>query len=560
MMASTSRGFIAFAGRLTTLQWHIPRSSCKAIPSRLAGIGAIRNLNLREFPTMKLLNEYGIRTPRCYLTSDPEEARKIHRQHFSKEKDGYREAFLKAQVLLGERQRGRGVFDNGSEGSFRLISHPDEAFDFAHQMLGRKTVDANSQPYQPKDKIGVLCRSVMLVERIQLQRKLYLSILMDRNSQGPILIGSASCRGGGWNGSYSLQQKKKNNHNPFICSDAVAGSLSFLQSRNPDSVFTEHIDIMDGLELDQCERMAENLGLDANTKTFDQAVNTMVNLYSLFVQRDCTMIEVNPLGVESETGEAVVVEARVQFDDNAAFRQESIFSQLYESRKGENQRDPQETRAKQEGIDYIGLPGSGNIGCMVNGAGLAMATMDLIHSKGGNPSNFLDIGGGNCDTVQAALSLLERDPNVEVILINIFGGLMRCDVIANGIIGFSRAIGIQKPVVLRLQGTNYEDAQFLIAEYRCGRYGQNTISSNSNNDIRLVDDLEEAIDLAVVIAKDIVERSSIEEGWNEWDVDDPLELSALVQHENIAETEELVAMAALPQLKRMIPEFKGFSL
>ena len=439
---------------------------------------------------------------------------------------GFGTAFLKAQVFM--RGTNYGVFDNGFEGSVRLVSDPEEAFGVAEQMLGHKLVTKQAPE-------GVLCHQLVLVENLHLRRELYVSIMMDRHIQGPILIGSAS--GGA-----------------FLNKGRSISDSSALPRSN--SVFTEHIDIADGLEVDQCERMAENLGLDQGTKAFDKAVETMANLYSMFVERDCTMIEVHPLG-ETHSGDIVAVNSIVQCDDNAFFRQKHIFA----DQKNDcwDEMDPREARARKEGIDYIGLDGS--IGCMVNGAGLAMATMDLIHSKHGKPSNFLDVGGGASERqVKTALSILEADPSVRVILVNIFGGLMRCDVIANGILGVSREIGIQTPMVLRLQGTNYEAAKALIAE-ECGVYGN----------IRLVDDLDEAATLAVHMAKKIdgvvindrtVEGTPHHDGGGDMD-NDPLEISALVRDSTVViekEVAEELAAASHPRVERGIPRFKGFSL
>lgn len=409
---------------------------------------------------------------------------------------------MKAQILSGEKNFGS--FDSGFQGSARLVSNPDEAFEYAEQMLGHRLLTQ----HRPE---GIPCHQVMLVENLSLKRELYLSILMDRNSQSPLLIGSSS-------GGSFLRDAANGSGNSVLNSSTIVA----LAMRPDSMVTTEHIDVEDGLELDQCERMAENLGLDPGTPAFQQTVETMTKLYSLFVEKDCTMIEVRPLGEESESGDIVAVNTRLQFDDNAYFRQEAIFAQ-----RDWDQQDPREARAKREGIDYIGLDGS--IGCMVNGAGLAMATMDLIHSKGGQPSNFLDVGGGaNEDQVQTALAILEEDPRVKVILVNIFGGLMRCDVIANGILGVTREIGIRTPMVLRLQGTNYEDAKALIETERGLQQGE----------IYLVDDLDEAAKLAVQISEGIVERTR--EVW----------------------TDEIVDASATAQTngERTIPRFEGFSL
>lgn len=484
-MFATARGVAQRRFRGWNAAGRTPTASTAATTS--VG-GAIRNLNLHEYPSMELMREHGIRTPRGYLASNPEEAGALFRRNFSRDSEEknqepiFHEAVLKAQVLSGGR--------NSGVGGVLLVSNPEEAHEFAEQMLGHKLLTQQATEKVPYHQ-------VMLVERLRLKRELYVSILMDRNSQSPILIGSAY----GW-GSHINNSGR---------------SIADIARSRPDSIYTEHIDIVDGLETDQCERMAENLGLDPNsTPAFDQAVTMMTNLYSMFTKCDCTMIEVNTLG-ETHAGDIVAVDAKVQFDDNALFRQERIVAQ----RGDWHPQDPREARAMREGIDYIGMDGS--IGCMVNGAGLAMATMDLIHSKGGAPSNFLDVGGGASEhQVKTALAILEADPRVKVILVNIFGGLMRCDVIANGILDVSREIGIQTPMVLRLQGTNYEEAKALIAEQHCGEF---------YGDIRLVDDLDEAANMAVAIA----------EG------DDSLAISALVRDAVIAK-----GMA--------IPRFEGFSL
>merc|ERR1719162_2823536 len=203
------------------------------------------------------------------------------------------------------------------------------------------------------------------------------------------------------------------------------------------------------------ERMANNLGLETGSVSSDNAIELMKNLYSMFVASDCTQVEVNPLA-ETPAGDIIVCDAKVNFDDNAQFRQSKIFE-----KRDTTQEDSREVEAAKYDLNYIGL--DGNIGCMVNGAGLAMSTMDIIQLKGGAPANFLDVGGGaNEEQVQKAFEILNADPNVQAILVNIFGGIMRCDVIAVGIINAAKEIGMNKPLVIRLQGTNVEEAKALI--------------------------------------------------------------------------------------------------
>jgi len=265
------------------------------------------------------------------------------------------------------------------------------------------------------------------MERMYMRREMYLSILMDRESQGPLMV----------------------------CSPRGGTSIEDVAATNPDVIFTQPIDIMDGLQEDQCLRMASNLGLEEDSDAYKKAVRLMKNLYSMFIACDCTQIEVNPLA-ETPEGDVVVCDAKVNFDDNAAYRQSSIFA-----RRDTTQEDAREVEASRYDLNYIGLDGT--IGCMVNGAGLAMSTMDIIKLKGGSPANFLDVGGGaNATQVQKAFEILNTDPNVKAILVNIFGGIMRCDVIATGIINAAKEIGIRKPLVIRLQGTNVKEAKVLI--------------------------------------------------------------------------------------------------
>jgi succinyl-CoA synthetase beta subunit len=237
---------------------------------------------------------------------------------------------------------------------------------------------------------------------------------------------------------------------------------------------------MTGLTDEECERMATNLGLEEGTIARGKAITLMKNVYNMFIATDCTQLEINPLA-ETPDGDIVVCDAKVNFDDNAEFRQSSVFA-----RRDSTQEDPREVEAAKYDLNYIGLDGT--IGCMVNGAGLAMSTMDIIQLKGGSPANFLDVGGGANETqVQKAFELLNNDPRVKAILVNIFGGIMRCDVIATGIINAAKEIGISKPIVVRLQGTNVKEAKILIEA--------------SGFRMILADDLDDAAEKAVGVAE-----------------------------------------------------------
>lgn len=410
---------------------------------RTAGpsVGAVRDLNVHEHVSMELMNSYNIRTPESYVATSPEEAEDIfnNMQSGGEKKD----VVIKAQVLSGG--RGLGTFKNGFKGGVHMVTKPGQAMEFAKSMLGEELVTKQAPN-------GIICNKVFLMERMYMRREMYLSILMDRGSQGPLMVGS-----------------------PF-----GGTSIEDVAASNPDAIFTESIDITKGLQPEQCERMAANLGLEPGSKSYENSLELMKNLYTMFISSDCTQVEVNPLA-ETPEGDVVVCDAKVNFDDNAQFRQAAVYE-----KRDTTQEDPREVEAAKYDLNYIGL--DGNIGCMVNGAGLAMSTMDIIQLKGGSPANFLDVGGGaNEEQVQKAFEILNADPNVKAILVNIFGGIMRCDVIAVGIINAAKEIGMKKPLVIRLQGTNVEEAKSMIEG--CGFR------------MILADDLDDAAAKAVGVAE-----------------------------------------------------------
>jgi len=365
---------------------------------------------------MELMNEHGIATPQGYVAFTPEESEDIYAIKMNNPAD----LVIKAQVLSGG--RGLGTFKNGFYGGVHVISSPAEAKEFASQMLGQELVTKQN----PK---GILCNRVYLMEKMDIKNEMYLSLLMDRATGGPVMVGSPS-------GGTSIE--------------AVAES-------NPELIFTESIDIMLGLQDEAAVRMATNLGLEEGTDTHAKAVTLMHNLYAMFLKCDCTQVEINPLA-ESPSGEIMVCDAKVNFDDNAEYRNKAIHE-----KRDTTQEDVREVEASKYDLNYIGL--DGNIGSMVNGAGLAMSTMDIISIKGGSPANFLDVGGGATEEqVTKAFEILNADDKVKAILVNIFGGIMKCDVIAAGIIAAANTIGLEKPLVVRLEGTNVDAAQKLIKD------------------------------------------------------------------------------------------------
>jgi succinyl-CoA synthetase beta subunit len=337
-----------------------------------------------------------------------------------------------------------------------MISEPGQGREFAKAMLGESLVTHQAPN-------GIVCNKVLLMEKMAMKQEMYLSILMDRASQGPLMV----------------------------CSPRGGTSIEDVAATNPEFIFTQPIDIMTGLTDEECERMATNLGLEEGTIARGKAMTLMKNVYNMFIATDCTQLEINPLA-ETPDGDIVVCDAKVNFDDNAEFRQSSVFA-----RRDSTQEDPREVEAAKYDLNYIGLDGT--IGCMVNGAGLAMSTMDIIQLKGGSPANFLDVGGGANETqVQKAFELLNNDPRVKAILVNIFGGIMRCDVIATGIINAAKEIGISKPIVVRLQGTNVKEAKILIEA--------------SGFRMILADDLDDAAEKAVGVAEIAEQAEKIKVG------------------------------------------------
>ncbi|GAX10691.1 succinyl-CoA synthetase beta subunit [Fistulifera solaris] len=423
--------------------------------------GAVRHLNVHEYVSMEIMQAHGIKTPNCSVASTPEEAEQIFLHKLNKPGTPLLDVVIKAQVLSGG--RGLGHFKSGFKGGVHMVTKAGQARDFAKSMLGEELVTKQAPN-------GIICNKVLLMERMYMRNEMYLSILMDRASQGPLMV--ASPRGG--------------------------TSIEDVAATNPEVIFTQPIDITVGLTDEQAQRMAGNLGLEPGSEGHAQAVTLMKNLYNMFIACDCTQVEVNPLA-ETPSGDIVVCDAKVNFDDNAEFRQTGIFA-----RRDTTQEDPREVAASEYDLNYIGL--DGNIGCMVNGAGLAMSTMDIIQLKGGSPANFLDVGGGASEQqVQKAFEILNADPKVKAILVNIFGGIMRCDVIANGILNAVKEIGISKPIVIRLQGTNVDKAKTLIegSPYR----------------MILADDLEAAAEKAVGVAEIVAQAEKIEvdvkfEGFN----------------------------------------------
>ena len=316
---------------------------------------------------------------------------------------------VKSQILAGG--RGMGSFKNGFKGGVHIVK-PDEVVATAEKMLHQTLVTKQTGPDgKPVD-------TLFLAEKMTFAHEKYFAIVLDRKAGGPVMIG---CSEGGM-------------------------SIEDLAEKFPDRIVKIPVDIRTGITHAQAAQMVDGLKCTGDREA---NIKMISNLYRLFAEKDCTMVEVNPLA-ETPAGVLVAADAKLGFDDNAAFRQKDLFAM-----RDETQEDSREVAASKYDLNYIGL--DGEIGCMVNGAGLAMATIDIIKLHGGTPANFLDVGGSASEEqVVQAFKILTADPKVKAILVNIFGGIMKCYVIAAGIVAAAKQVGVPVPLVVRLEGTNVE--------------------------------------------------------------------------------------------------------
>jgi len=330
------------------------------------------------------------------------------------------EYVVKAQIHAGG--RGQGYFiENNFKGGVHVVSTPGEVLDVVKKMLGNTLVTKQT------GKQGVKVSKIMIAQSIQLHKELYVAILMDRKSQGPVIV--VSPKGG--------------------------MDIERVAEESPDMIFKEPIDITKGILPEQLERLTTSLGIYDDRA--ERAKVQISRLYDLFLKTDSTQVEINPFAFTPE-GKLYCVDAKLNFDDNAAFRHKDIFAY-----RDTTEEDPREVAASKFDLNYVGM--KGNIGCMVNGAGLAMATMDIIQMYGGSPANFLDVGGSaNVTQVTEAFRIISSDPQVKAILVNIFGGIMKCDTIAEGVISACKQLGLKVPLVVRLAGTNVEKGNELLRQ------------------------------------------------------------------------------------------------
>lgn len=374
-------------------------------------------MNIHEYQAKQLMEKFGIAVPGGAVAETPEEAERIARSL------GKNNLVIKSQIHAGG--RGKGTFKSGFRGGVHLAKTANQVRDLAEHMLGQTLVTHQTGPE------GRVVRKVLVTEAMEIKRELYFAILIDRALSTPLII--ASTEGG--------------------------VEIETVAETHPEKIIREPIHPALGLQPYQTRKIARQLGFASSEMR--SACKLFAGLYKLFIKSDCSMVEVNPL-VVTVGGEVFALDAKFNFDDNALFRQPEIvdFRDVEEE-------DPREVEASKFHLNYIGL--DGKIGCMVNGAGLAMATMDIIKLYGGEPANFLDVGGGaNEQQVTEAFKILMADRKVEAILVNIFGGIMKCDVIAQGIINAIHFLETQErrmvPVIVRLEGTNVELGRKLIEE------------------------------------------------------------------------------------------------
>ncbi|XP_034935894.1 succinate--CoA ligase [GDP-forming] subunit beta, mitochondrial [Chelonus insularis] len=379
-----------------------------------AGLLSVRNLNLLEYQSKELLKDCGVSIQNFTIIDD------IKKADATLDKFRVKEYVIKAQVLAGG--RGKGWFDNGFKGGVHLTKDPKAVVDIVKNMLGHRLITKQTA------KDGILVQKVMIAESVNIKRETYVCILMDRSHNGPVLIASPA-------GGMDIE--------------AVA-------EKNPEAIKTIPLDIYYGVDDDVAKEVADFLGFKEE-EVNKKAIYELKNLWKLFVDIDALQIEINPF-VETDDKQVIAVDAKISFDDNAQFRQRDIFALEDVSEK-----DPREVDASKHNLNYISM--DGNIGCLVNGAGLAMATMDIIKMNGGEPANFLDVGGGVTEEqVFEAFRIVAEDPKAKAIFVNIFGGIVNCATIAKGMVAAAKTLEIKKPVLVRLQGTNMIEARKILQE------------------------------------------------------------------------------------------------
>ncbi|MBQ7508592.1 MAG: ADP-forming succinate--CoA ligase subunit beta [Spirochaetales bacterium] len=361
-------------------------------------------MKIHEYQAKEMLASYGVNVPKGIPAVNADQAYEVAKK--------FGACVVKAQVHSGGR---------GKAGGVKFARTPEEAKEIASNMLGMKLVTRQTGPE------GRIVRQVLVTEPADVKKEYYLSITTSNETAGLVIVASAA-------GGTEIEETAK---------------------EHPEAIVQIPVSAVEGFKTYQGIRTAEVLGLEGDLQK--QLISLLAKLTRAYVEKDCSLIEINPL-VETADGQLLCLDAKVNFDDNALFRHPEVVAM-----RDINEEDPKEYKASLSDLNYVSL--DGDIGCLVNGAGLAMATMDIIKNFGGNPANFLDVGGSaTTERVKAAFEILLSDGNVKVIFVNIFGGIMKCDIIAQGLVQATREMGVSIPIVVRLEGTNVDLGRKIISE------------------------------------------------------------------------------------------------
>jgi len=364
------------------------------------------DMNIHEYQGKEILRSYGVAVPNGRVAFTVEEAVEAAKEL------GSDICVVKAQIHAGGR---------GKAGGVKVAKNLDEVRAYAGELLGKVLVTHQTGPE------GKEVKRLLIEEGCDIKKEYYIGLVVDRATSRVVLMGSEE-------GGTEIEE---------------------VAAKTPEKIFKEYIDPAVGLQAFQARRMAFNINIPK--ELVNQAVKFMMGLYQVFAEKDCSIAEINPLVVTGD-GKVMALDAKLNFDSNALYRHKDVLEY-----RDLDEEDPKEVEASKYDLNYISL--DGNIGCMVNGAGLAMATMDIIKYYGGEPANFLDVGGGaTTEKVTEAFKIILSDPNVKGIFVNIFGGIMKCDVIANGIVEATKQVGLELPLVVRLEGTNVELGKKILEE------------------------------------------------------------------------------------------------
>ncbi|WP_258110276.1 ADP-forming succinate--CoA ligase subunit beta [Alicyclobacillus sp. SP_1] len=384
-------------------------------------------MNIHEYQAKAVLAQYGVAVPQGKVAFTVEEAVEVARELGGK-------AVVKAQIHAGGR---------GKAGGVKLARSLEEVEESSRALLGKVLVTHQTGP------AGKVVKRLLIEQLTDIKKEYYIGLVLDRAIGRIVMMASAE-------GGMEIEE---------------------VAAKTPEKIFREQIDPATGLIPFQARNLAFQIGIPS--ELVNKAVKFMMALYAAFVDKDCSIAEINPLVVTGD-GNVLALDAKLNFDDNSLYRQPQI-----QELRDLDEEDPKETEATKFGLTYIAL--DGNIGCMVNGAGLAMATMDTIKYYGGEPANFLDVGGGATEEkVTEAFKIILSDKNVKGILVNIFGGIMKCDIIANGVIAAARQIGLDKPLVVRLEGTNVDLGKKILNESELNIVAADSLADAAQKMVALV--------------------------------------------------------------------------